>query len=104
MFVLIGSIVIGENFRKTHIWFRNITEYGTHFYSNDEGYNAVDPMFEGYFFLLQNPVFFLASLSWFGRGVDFYEYYLWSHWRQLLYSIFSILFYKMYQFFNWKRL
>ena len=39
---MIGTLVIGENVRNTHIRFRNIIDYDSYINSIDQGYDSED--------------------------------------------------------------
>ena len=46
-FEMIGTSVVGENLRSTHIRFRNIIEYENHFHSINDGCDSERTVFNG---------------------------------------------------------
>ena len=46
---MVGSLKVGDQVRQTHIRFRNVDDYEFYIISIDEGYDAEDAIFKGYF-------------------------------------------------------
>ena len=53
-FEIVGSIVIGDQIRQTHIRFGKITDYEHYNNAIDEGYNAEHAIFNGYIYKNQH--------------------------------------------------
>ena len=62
---------VGHQIRQTHIRFRNMDDYEAYINSFDEGYDAEDAIFIGYFYKLNNPKFNKVNQSQYGNGCDF---------------------------------
>ena len=68
---LVGKLSIGDQFRETHVIFRNITDYEACFNAIDGGYEASDAIFNGYFCTVNTPHVNLVNRSQYGNGCDF---------------------------------
>ena len=66
-----GTLQIGDQLRQTHIRFRNFIDYEACINSIDEGYDAEDAIFDGYFYKVNTPQFNLVKRSQWGNGCDF---------------------------------
>ena len=58
---MIGKLSVGDQIGETHIIFRNINK--CEFYINiiDEGYDAKDVVFNGFFYIINIPHFNLVN-------------------------------------------
>ena len=70
-FEMVGSLKVGDQSRGTHIRFRNITDYEDFINSIDEGFDAEDASFNGYFHKFNTPQFTSVNKSQNGNGCDF---------------------------------
>ena len=68
---MVGSLKVGDQIRQTHYRVRKITDYEAYISSNDEGYDAEEAIFNGYFYKINTPQFILVNRSQFGIGCDF---------------------------------
>ena len=50
-FEVVGSLIVGDQIRQTHITFRTIDDSESHNNSIDEGYGAEDAIFIGYLYV-----------------------------------------------------
>ena len=46
-FEMVGNLKVGDQFRQTHIRFRNMDDFKSYINSIDEGYDADDCIFDG---------------------------------------------------------
>ena len=46
-FEMVGTLIVGDELRQTHIRFRNMIDFETYINSIDEGYGANDSIFNG---------------------------------------------------------
>ena len=70
-FEMFGSLKVGDQIRQTHIRFRNFDDYESYIKSMDEGYDAEDAIFNGYFYKLYSPQFNRVNRSQYGNGCNF---------------------------------
>ena len=68
---MVGNIKNGDQIRQTHIRFRNMDDFEAYINAIDEGYDAEDAIFNGYFFELDTPQFNKVNRSQYGDGCDF---------------------------------
>ena len=68
---MVDNIKVGDQIRQTHIKLRNIDDYESYFNANDEGYDAEDAIFNGYFHKIDTPQFKKVNRSQYGNGCDF---------------------------------
>ena len=68
---MVGTVVIGENSRKTHIWFKKINHYQAYINSIDQGYKSEDSVSNSCFYSLNTPQFNIVKRSQKGKGCDF---------------------------------
>ena len=67
----VGNLKIGEQIRQNHIRIRNIDDYESYINTIDEGYDAEDAIFKGYFYKINTPHFNKVSRSQYSNGCDF---------------------------------
>ena len=48
--ILQWLLIVGENFRNTHIRFRKINDYEAYIKSIDDGHDSTDAIFNGYIY------------------------------------------------------
>ena len=70
-FEMVGTLIVGDQLRQTHIRFRNMIDFETYINSIDEGYDADDSIFNGYIYKINTPKFNKVKRSEFGNGCDF---------------------------------
>ena len=70
-FEMVGTLIVGDQLRQTHIRFRNMIDFETYINSIDEGYDADDIIFNGYIYKIHTPKFNKVKRSDFGNGCDF---------------------------------
>ena len=68
---MVGKLKIGDQIRTAHIRFRNVTDCGAYINSTDEGYDAEDALFNGYFYKINTPQFNLVNRFQYGNVCDF---------------------------------
>ena len=66
-----GKLSIGDQIRETQVRYRNIIEYDSYINSLNEGYDAEDAIFNGYFHKIRNLQFDLVERSQNGSHCDF---------------------------------
>ena len=54
---MIGEISFGDQFRETHIRFRNVDDFESYINATDERYKAEDSVFNGYDYKIIIPHF-----------------------------------------------
>ena len=67
----VGNLKVGDQIRRTHIRFRNMSVYEAYINSIDEGYDADDCIFNGYIYKLNTPQFNKVNRSQYGNGCSF---------------------------------
>ena len=70
-FEMVGTLIVVDQLRQTHIRFRNMIDFETYINSIDEGYDADDSIFNGYIYKINTPKFNKVKWSDFGNGCDF---------------------------------
>ena len=70
-FEMIGNLKVGDQMRQTNIRFRNRDDFEAYISAIDEGYDAEDAIFNGYFYKLNTPKFNKVNRSQYGNGCDF---------------------------------
>ena len=60
---MVGTVVFGENSRKTHFRFRKINHYLAYFNSIDQGYESEDSVFNSCLYRLNTPQFNIVNRS-----------------------------------------
>ena len=71
VFEMIVKLSVGDQFRQTHIRFRSFTDYENYINAIDEGYEAEDAIFKGFFYKINTLQFNLVNRSQYGIGCDF---------------------------------
>ena len=69
-FEMVGKLKIGDQIRQTHIRFRNMDDFEAYTNAIDEGYEAQDAIFNGYFYKLNTPHFNKVKRSKYGNGCE----------------------------------
>ena len=54
---MVGTLIVGDQLRQTHIRFRNMIDFETYINGIDEGYDADDSIFNGYIYKINTPKF-----------------------------------------------
>ena len=70
-FEMIGTLIVGDQLRQTHIRFRNMIDFETYINSIDEGYDADDSIFNGYIYKINTPQLKEVNRSQYGNGCSF---------------------------------
>ena len=70
-FEMIGTLIVGDRTRQTHIRFRNMDDFEAYINSIDEGYDADDCIFNGYIYKIDTPQFNKVKRSQYGNGCSF---------------------------------
>ena len=56
-FEMVGNLKVGDQIRQTYVRFRNMDDFEAYINSIDEGYDADDCIFNGYFYKINTPIF-----------------------------------------------
>ena len=72
-FEMVGTLIVGEQLRQTHIRFKNMIDFETYINSIDEGYDADDSIFNVYIYKINTPQFNKVNRSQYGNGCSFDE-------------------------------
>ena len=70
-FEMVGNLKVGDQIRQTNIRFRNMDSLEAYINAIDEGYDAEDAIFSGYFYKLKTPQFNKVNRSQYGNGCNF---------------------------------
>ena len=70
-FEMVGTLIVGDQLRQTHIRFRNLIDFEIYINSIDEGYDANDSIFNGYIYKTITPEFNKVNRSQYGNGCSF---------------------------------
>ena len=70
-FEMIGTLIVGDQLRQTHIRFRKMIDFETYINSIDQDYDSDDAIFNGYIYKIDTPVFNKVNRSQYGNGCDF---------------------------------
>ena len=70
-FETVGNLKVGDQIRQTNIRFRNMASLEAYINAIDEGYDAEDAIFSGFFYKLKTPQFNKVNRSQYGNGCDF---------------------------------
>ena len=68
---MIVNLKVGDQIRQTNIRFRNMDHFEGYITSIDEGYDAEDAIFNGYFYKIITPQFKKVNKSQYGNGCSF---------------------------------
>ena len=69
-FEMVGNLKIGDQIRQTNIRFRNMDDFESYINSIDEGYDAEEAIFNGYFYKIKTPQFNKVNRSQYGNRCD----------------------------------
>ena len=70
-FEMFGKLSVGDQFRETHIRFRNTTDYEHYINAFDGEFDAEGAFFNGYIFKVNTPQFNLVNRCQYGNGCGF---------------------------------
>ena len=56
-FEMVGSLLVGDQLRQTHIRFRNMIDFENYINSIDQDYDSDDSVFNGYIYKINTPQF-----------------------------------------------
>ena len=68
---MVERLSVGDQIRTTHIRFRIITDFEAFINSIDEGYDAEESIFNGFFYKISTPQINLVNRSQYENGCDF---------------------------------
>ena len=68
---MVGNLKVGDQIRQTNIRFRNMDDFEAYIIAIDEGYDAEDPIFNGFIYKINTPQFNKVNPSEYGNGCDF---------------------------------
>ena len=71
VFELIGTLIVGDQTKQTHIRFRNMDAFESYINKIDDGYDADDTIFNGYIYKIDTPQFNKVNRSQYGIGCFF---------------------------------
>ena len=70
-FEMVGTLLVGDELRQTHIIFRNMDDFESYINSIDQDYDSDDSIFNGYIYKIDTPKFNKKKRSQYGNGCDF---------------------------------
>ena len=70
-FEMVGTLIVGDQFRQTQIRFRNMIDFETYINSIDDGYDADGSIFNGFIYKINTSKFNKVKRSDLGNGCDF---------------------------------
>ena len=70
-FEMDGNLIVGDQGRRTHIRFRNISDYEAYINAIDQDYDSEDAIFNGYIYKINTPQFNKVNRSQYGNGCSF---------------------------------
>ena len=70
-FEMIGTLIVGDQLRQTHIRFGKMIDFENYINSNDQDYDSDDGIFNGYIYKINTPIFNKVKRSQYGNGCDF---------------------------------
>ena len=70
-FEMVGTLIVGDQLRQTHIRFRNMEDFESYINSLDQDYDSDDCIFNGYIYKLDTPIFNKVNRSQYGNGCSF---------------------------------
>ena len=70
-FEMVGTLIVGDQLRQTHIRFRKMIDFETYINSIDQDYDSDDSLFNGYISKINTPIFNKVKRSQYGNGCDF---------------------------------
>ena len=71
IFEMIGTLIVGDQLRQTHIRFRKMIDFENFINSIDQDYDSDDAIFNGYIYKNDTPIFNKVNRSQYGNGCDF---------------------------------
>ena len=70
-FEMVGTLLVGDQIRQTHVRFRNMDDFEDYINSIDQDYDSDDSIFNGYIYKIDTPQFNKVNRSQYGNGCDF---------------------------------
>ena len=70
-FEMVGTLLVGDQLRQTHIRFRKMIDFESYINSIDQDYDSDDAIFNGYIYKIDTPIFNKVNRSQYGNGCDF---------------------------------
>ena len=71
VYELIGTLIVGDQTKQTHIRFRNMDAFESYINKIDDGYDADDTIFNGYIYKIDTPQIDKVNRSQYGNGCSF---------------------------------
>ena len=68
---MIGTLLVGDQLRQTHIRFRKMIDFESYINKIDDGYDADDSIFNGFIYKIDTPIFKKVNRSQYGNACDF---------------------------------
>ena len=70
-FEMVGTLLVGDQVRQTHVRFRNMDDFEAYINSIDQDYDSDDSIFIGYIYNIDTPQFNKVNRSQYGNGCSF---------------------------------
>ena len=70
-FEVVGTLLVGDQLRQTHIKFRKVIVFESYINSIDQDYDSDDAIFNGYIYKIDTPIYNKVNRSQYGNGCDF---------------------------------
>ena len=70
-FEMVGTLLVGDQIRQTHIRFRNMDDFEAYINSIDQDYDSDDSIFNGHIYKIDTPQFNKVNRSQYGNGCSF---------------------------------
>ena len=70
-FEMVGTLLVGDHLRQTHIRFRNMIDFASYINSIDQDYDSDDSIFNGYIYKINTPISNKVKRSYYGNGCIF---------------------------------
>ena len=70
-FEMVGTLLVGDQLRQTHIRFRKMIDFESYINSIDQDSDSDDSIFNGYIYKIDTPIFNKVNRSQYGNGCDF---------------------------------
>ena len=68
---MVGTSIVGDQIRQSHIRFRNMNDYEAYINSIDQDYDSDDSIFNGYIYKSDTPQYKKVNRSQYGNGCSF---------------------------------
>ena len=68
---MVGTLLVGDQLRQTHIRFRNLDDFENYINSIDQDFDSDDSIFNGYIYKINTSQFNKVKRSQYGNGCSF---------------------------------